>query len=99
MTIRKQWMLALVVSAALSVIVNSLVLNIRINQYFVDYSTENYNSMYRKWFSSPPRHCPQTIYVPAIEMQLTSHLSDPITRFGCIARTVSFFRTSASAAP
>jgi len=81
MTIRKQWMLALVVSAALSVIVNSLVLNIRINQYFVDYSTENYNTHVSQVVQFSTEALSADEYTSQqLEMQLTSHLSDPITR-------------------
>ena len=81
MTIRKQWMLALVVSAALSVIVNSLVLNIRINRYFVDYSAENYNTHVLQvvQFSTDALSADEYT-TQQLEMQLTSHLSDPITR-------------------
>jgi signal transduction histidine kinase len=81
MTIRKQWMLALVVSAALSVIVNSLVLNVRINRYFVDYSAENYNTHVLQvvQFSTDALSA-EEYTTQQLEMQLTSHLSDPITR-------------------
>ena len=81
MTIRKQWMLALVVSAALSVIVNSVVLNVRINQYFVDYSTENYNTHVSQVVQFSTEALSADEYTSQqLEMQLTSHLSDPITR-------------------
>ena len=81
MTIRKQWMLALVVSAALSVIVNSLVLNIRINRYFVDYSVENYNTHVLQVVQFSTNALSADEYTTQqLEMQLTSHLSDPITR-------------------
>ena len=42
MTVKRQWMLALMLSAALSVFVNSIVFSALINRYFIDYSTENY---------------------------------------------------------
>jgi len=81
MTIRKQWMLALVVSAALSVIVNSLVLNVRINRYFVDYSTESYNSHVAQVVQFSTEVLSANDYTAQqLDMQLTSHLSDPITR-------------------
>lgn len=81
MTIRKQWMLALVVSAALSVIVNSLVLNLRINRYFVDYSTENYNTHVSQVVQFSTEALSTDGYTSdQLAMQLTSHLSDPITR-------------------
>jgi signal transduction histidine kinase len=81
MTIRKQWMLALVVSAALSVVVNSLVLNVRINRYFVDYSTENYNTHISQVVQFSTEALSTDGYTSdQLAMQLTSHLSDPITR-------------------
>lgn len=81
MTIRKQWMLALVVSAALSVIVNSLVLNVRINRYFVNYSTENYRSHISQVLQFSTEALSNEDYTSdQLAMQLTSHLSDPITR-------------------
>ncbi|MBA4347996.1 MAG: sensor histidine kinase, partial [Clostridiales bacterium] len=81
MTIRKQWMLALVVSAALSVVVNSLVLNVRINRYFIDYSTENYNTHISQVVQFSTEALSTDGYTPdQLAMQLTSHLNDPITR-------------------
>ena len=81
MTIRKQWMLALVVSAALSVIVNSLVLNVRISRYFVDYSTENYNTHISQVVQFSTEALSSNDYSSdQLSMQLTSHLNDPITR-------------------
>ncbi len=74
-------MFALVVSAALSVIVNSLVLNIRINQYFIDYSTENYNAHVSQVVQFSTEALSTDGYTSGqLAMQLTSHLSDPITR-------------------
>lgn len=74
-------MLALVVSAALSVIVNSLVLNIRINRYFIDYSTENYQTHLAQVVAFSTEALSTGAYSSEqLAMQLTSHLSDPITR-------------------
>ncbi len=81
MTIRRQWMFALVVSAALSVIVNSLVLNVRINRYFVDYSTESYQMHISQVVQFSTEALSTDDYTSdQLAMQLTSHLSDPITR-------------------
>ena len=44
MTVKRQWMLVLILAVVLSVVVNSLVLSILINRYFIDYSTEDYNN-------------------------------------------------------
>lgn len=81
MTIKRQWMLVLVISVALSVIVNSLVLSVRINRYFIDYSTENYKSHVSQVVEFSTEALSANEYTSQqLEMQLTSHLSDPITR-------------------
>lgn len=81
MTIKRQWMLVLVISVALSVIVNSLVLSFRINRYFIDYSTENYKSHVSQVVEFSTEALSSNDYTTQqLEMQLTSHLSDPITR-------------------
>ena len=81
MTIKRQWMLVLVISVALSVIVNSLVLSVRINRYFIDYSTENYKAHVTQVVEFSTEALSTNEYTSQqLEMQLTSHLSDPITR-------------------
>jgi len=81
MTIKRQWMLVLVVSVALSVIVNSLVLGFRINRYFIDYSTENYKSHVSQVVEFSTEALSSNDYTTQqLNMQLASHLSDPITR-------------------
>ncbi|HML67395.1 MAG TPA: HAMP domain-containing sensor histidine kinase [Clostridia bacterium] len=81
MTIKRQWMLVLVISVALSVIVNSLVLSVRINRYFIDYSTENYEAHVTQVVEFSTEALSANEYTSQqLEMQLTSHLSDPITR-------------------
>ena len=42
MTIRKQWLIALILTAVVSVAVNSFVLSLLINRYFVNYTEEKY---------------------------------------------------------
>jgi signal transduction histidine kinase len=81
MTIKRQWMLVLVISVALSVIVNSLVLGFRINRYFIDYSTENYKSHVSQVEEFSTEALSSNDYTAQqLNMQLASHLSDPITR-------------------
>lgn len=79
MTIKRQWMRVLILSVALSVAVNSIFLSLLINRYFIDYSKENYNyhisqleELSKKVFLEKDYNKKQ------INMQLESHLSDPI---------------------
>lgn len=46
MTIKRQWMFALILSAILSIIINSIVLSSLINNYFVENSKINYEHHY-----------------------------------------------------
>lgn len=81
MTVKRQWMLVLVLSVALSVIVNSLVLSVRMNQYFIDYSTGNYEEHVRQVVEFSTEALTSGGYTTQqLDMQLTSHLSDPINR-------------------
>lgn len=81
MTVRRQWMLTLIVSAVLSVLVNSLVLSALVNRYFVEYSTENYNSHIGQLTAFATDALSGGEYTGRqLEMQLGSHLSDPINR-------------------
>lgn len=81
MTIKRQWMLVLVVSVALSVLVNSFVLGTLINRYFVEYSTENYNQRINQLVSFSTEALSSGGYTEQqLEMQLETHLSDPINR-------------------
>jgi len=81
MTIRKQWMFALVISVALSVIVNSVVFGLLINRYFIDYSKENYENHMSQVVTFATEALTSKDYTrQQLEMQLESHLSDPISR-------------------
>ena len=81
MSVRRQWMLALMLSAALSVIVNSFVFSALINRYFIDYSTENYKQHVSQVVTFSTEALVSGGYSDAqLEMQLASHLSDPINR-------------------
>lgn len=81
MTVKRQWMLVLILSVVLSVAVNSIVLSILINRYFIDYSTENYNRHVSQLVEFSEKALFKTGYSEQqIEMQLETHLSDPINR-------------------
>ena len=81
MTVKRQWMLALVFSVALSVLINSLVFSTLVNRYFVEYSTENYNAHIDQLTAFATDALSGEEYSGRqLEMQLGSHLSDPINR-------------------
>jgi len=79
MTVKRQWMVVLILSVALSVAVNSIVLSLLINRYFVDYSAENYNYHISQLEELSKKVLVEKGYTKMqINMQLESHLSDPI---------------------
>ena len=79
MTVKRQWMLVLILTVVISVAVNSLVLSILIKRQFIDYSTENYNSHISQLEEFSKKILVENSYSrQQIAMQLESHLSDPI---------------------
>lgn len=81
MTIKRQWMLFLILAAVLSVAVNSFVLSSLINRYFIDYTTANYNKHFSQIVEFSKKALSEKSYSKQqLEMQLETHLSDPINR-------------------
>lgn len=79
MTVKRQWMLVLILTMVISVAVNSLMLSILIKRQFIDYSTENYNSHISQLEEFSKKMLVENSYSrQQIAMQLESHLSDPI---------------------
>lgn len=79
MTVKRQWMLVLILTVVISVAVNSLMLSILIKRQFIDYSTENYNSHISQLEEFSKKMLVENSYSrQQIAMQLESHLSDPI---------------------
>ena len=79
MTVKRQWMMVLILTVVMSVAVNSLVLSILIKRQFIDYSTENYNSHISQLEEFSKKMLVENSYSrQQIAMQLESHLSDPI---------------------
>lgn len=79
MTIRRQWMLVLVLSVVLTVAVNSAVFGTLMNRYFVDYSKDNYNKHVAQIVDFSKKVLLEDGYsAQQIKMQLETHLSDPI---------------------
>lgn len=81
MTIKRQWLIALIFTAVLTVVVNSVILSMLINKYFIDYTTENYNRHISQLTEFSKRALIQNNYSSQqLQMQLESYLSDPINR-------------------
>jgi len=81
MTIKKQWLLVLVLVAIFSVFVNSLVLSILTNQYFKDYIKENYQNHFDQIVDYSTTALKENNFsVNQMEIELETHLVDPITR-------------------
>ncbi|MHC1719928.1 MAG: sensor histidine kinase [Clostridiaceae bacterium] len=81
MTVKRQWMLVLILSAVLSVAINSIVLSTLINRYFINYSTDNYNTHVSQLVEFSEKALVEGEYSQQqIVMQLETHLSDPINQ-------------------
>lgn len=79
MTIRKQWLLVLTITAILAVCVNSLILSSLINKYFLSYSTDTYNNHINQIEQLAASALKDGgISEQQLSVQLESHLDDPI---------------------
>lgn len=79
MTIRKQWLLVLTVTAVLAVCINSLILSSLINTYFMSYSTDTYNNHINQIEQLAVSALTDGgISEQQLSVQLESHLDDPI---------------------
>lgn len=81
MTIRKQWLIMLILVAVFSVVVNSFVLSSLTDKYFKDYVQDNYE----KHFDQIVAYITETLSSEnyssnQMEIQLETHLVDPINR-------------------
>jgi len=81
MTIKKQWLITLIMVAVFSVIINSLVLSVLTNQYFKTYIKDNYNSHFDQIVEYLSGVLEDDTYSQSqISVELETHLTDPITR-------------------
>ncbi len=79
MTIRRQWLLVLTITAVLAVSINSVVLSSLINRYFLSYTTENYNSHVSQIEQLAKNALTENNYsAKQLSVQFESHLDDPI---------------------
>lgn len=81
MTIRRQWLIMLTLTAVLAIVVNTLIFSSLINHYFQAYTTGEYNKSLSqiKRFSRMALS-QNNMTSRQIEAQLASYLNDPITR-------------------
>lgn len=81
MTIRKQWLLVLVLVAIFSVTINSIVLSSLTNHYFNDYVSENYEMHLQQIVGYTTSALKEKSFSPnQMAIELETHLVDPITR-------------------
>ena len=79
MTIRRQWLLVLTVTAVLAVCINSLLFGTMINRYFLNYSSESYQEHVGQLEQlSKKALLDGGLTAEQVSMQLESHLDDPI---------------------
>lgn len=80
MTIRRQWMLVLILSAIICVIINSFILGLLINNYFIDNSKNNYNKHYEQIVEFTRKALLENFTQQQLSAQLETHIVDPIVR-------------------
>lgn len=81
MTIRRQWLLVLVLIAVASVVVNSFILSLLTNDKFKDYVKENYDLQYEQIVEYTTNMLKSNDYsVKQMKVELETHLVDPIKR-------------------
>jgi Signal transduction histidine kinase len=81
MTIRRQWLIMLTLTAVLAIVVNTLIFSSLINRYFQTYTTGEYNKSLSQIKSFSKIALSQNnMTTRQIEAQLASYLNDPVTR-------------------
>lgn len=79
MTIRRQWLVVLVLMAVLAVMINTLILGTLTDQSFTDYLTENYNThLGQIEADSKVALSSDTYSIRQIQLDLETHLQEPI---------------------
>jgi len=80
MTVKRQWMLVLILSAIISVVINSFVLSTLINNYFQGNTRENYKNHYEQIVKFAQEALVENYSSRQLALQLETHLIDPIVR-------------------
>ena len=80
MTIRRQWLMILILVAVFSVGVNAFVLSSLTDRYFVGYMTENYEKHFSEIVDYSQKALTDQFSTSQMAIELETHLDDPITR-------------------
>lgn len=81
MSVTRQWMLILILTAAISVAVHSFVLSSLINRYYTTYSSESYKEHVSQLADFSEKVITETSYSQRqLEMHFETHLTDSINR-------------------
>jgi len=81
MTIKKSWMYILILSTVISIFVNTFVLSVLINRYFINYTEKNYTEHFDQIVEYTKQALmEENISKKQIAIQLQAHLQDPIIR-------------------
>lgn len=81
MTVKKQWLLVLILIAIISVAINTLVLSNLTNKYFKDYIKDNYDQHFNQVVEYLTNTLKDENYSSSqMSIDLEAHLVDPITR-------------------
>lgn len=81
MTIKKQWLIVLVIIAVISVIINTLLLSTLTNQYFKNYIKDNYDKHFDQIVEYLTGALKNNDYsANQIAVDLETHLTDPISK-------------------
>ncbi len=80
MTIRRQWLMILILVAVFSVGVNAFVLSSLTDRYFVGYMTENYEKHFSEIVDYSQKALIDQFSTSQMAIELETHLDDPITR-------------------
>lgn len=81
MTVKRQWLLVLMLIAIISVVINTLVLSSLTNRYFKEYLKDNYDKHFNQIVEYLSNTMKNDNYSSSqISIDLEAHLVDPITR-------------------
>ena len=81
MTVKRQWLLVLVLIAIISVVINTFVLSNLTNQYFKDYIKDSYDQHFNQVVEYLTNTLKDENYSSSqLSIDLEAHLVDPITR-------------------
>ncbi len=80
MTVRKLWLLVLLLTAVISIIINSFILSTLTDKYFSDYRAEEYENHIAEILNySKNALLSEKLAVEQMAVELETHLDDPIT--------------------